>query len=78
MEEGVKKKKITDEERAHLVAKLDKELEEHLAKLEAKAAERGHQRVEGAWTEENWETEMQKHPFFNEASKHCVHAGSKS
>ena len=63
---------MSDQQRAALVAKMDRELEEHFAELEARAAGRGGQvgksRVEG-FNEDNWEEEMAKHPFFNEEWK---------
>ena len=45
--------------------KMDEDLAEHFAKLEAKAKERGPrgQMVEG-FTEDNWEEELANHPFF--------------
>jgi len=58
-------KKMTDEERSELMKKMDEDLEEHFKKLEEKAKEREGKRMEGGWTEENWEEEMQQHPFFN-------------
>lgn len=47
--------------------KMDEDLAEHFAKLEAKAKERGPrgQMVEG-FTEDNWEEELANHPFFKE------------
>jgi len=49
---------------------MDKDLEEHFKKLEEKAKSRDPgQRMEGGWTEENWEEEMQDHPFFNQGWK---------
>jgi len=68
--ESGKKPKMSDGERSELIKKLDKDLEEHFARLEAKAAERGPQkRLEGAWSEDNWEEEMQQHPFFSQEWK---------
>ena len=57
--------KISDEDRTELMKKMDKDLAEHFAKLEAKARERGPrtQFVDG-FTEETWEQEMANHPFF--------------
>merc|ERR1719289_651694 len=49
---------------------MDKDLEEHFKKLEEKAKSRDPgQRMEGGWTEENCEEEMQDHPFFNQGWK---------
>ena len=58
--------KVTDEERTERMKKMDKDLAEHFAKLEAKAKERGPKAkgfVDG-FTEETWEQEMANHPFF--------------
>ena len=58
--------KVTDEERTELMKKMDKDLAEHFASLEAKAKERGPKTkgfVDG-FTEETWEQEMANHPFF--------------
>ena len=57
--------KISDEERTELMKKMDKDLAEHFAKIEANAMERGpkNQYVDG-FTEANWEEEMANHPFF--------------
>ena len=64
---GSKKPKMSDGERSALMAKMDADLEEHFAELERKAAERGPRGKDpDGWTEENWEEEMQKHPFFNQ------------
>ena len=59
------KSKMSDEERSELMKKMDQDLAEHFAQLEAKAKERGPrtQMVDG-FTEENWEDEMANHPFF--------------
>ena len=59
------KSKISDAERTELMKKMDKDLAEHFANIEAKAKERGprNQFVDG-FTEENWEDEMANHPFF--------------
>jgi len=48
---------------------MDKDLEEHFRKLEEKAKGREGKRMEGGWSEENWEEEMQNHPFFNQGWK---------
>ena len=62
-----KNAKMTDSERSALMAKMDADLEKHFAELEKKAAERGPRGKDpDGWTEENWEEEMQKHPFFNQ------------
>lgn len=62
--------KMSDSERTEMMKKMDKDLEEHFAKLEAKAAERGPMgKMEGGWSEDNWEEEMQQHPFFNQGWK---------
>lgn len=67
---GSKKPKMSDSERSALMAKMDADLEEHFAELERKAAERGPRGKDpDGWTEENWEEEMQKHPFFNQGWK---------
>jgi len=64
------KLKISDFERTELMKKMDKDLEEHFAMLEAKAAARGPRtKMADGWTEENWEEEMQDHPFFNQGWK---------
>lgn len=55
-------KKMTDEERADLIKQLDDQMEDYLAKMEKKAAE-GPGYQEG-WNEENWQEEMESHPFF--------------
>ena len=62
-----KKPKMSDSERSALMQKMDEDLEKHFAELERKAAERGPRGKDpDGWTEENWEEEMQKHPFFNQ------------
>ena len=53
------KPKMSEEERQKLAESLDKQLEEEMLKLEKK----GSKYMDG-WTEENWESEMQNHPFF--------------
>jgi len=53
------KPKMTEQQRQELADSLDKQLEEEMLKLEQK----GSKYMDG-WTEENWETEMEKHPFF--------------
>ena len=64
------KQKISNTERTEMMKKMDKELEEHFAMLEAKAAARGPRtKMVDGWTEENWEEEMQNHPFFNQGWK---------
>ena len=64
------KTKMSQEERSELMKKMDVELEEHFAKLEAKAAERGPRGKDPqGWSEDNWEEEMQEHPFFNQGWK---------
>ena len=64
------KKQMSDVERTELMKKMDNDLEEHFAMLEAKAAERGPRtKMVDGWTEDNWEEEMQKHPFFNQEWK---------
>lgn len=60
---------MTDAERTVLMEKMDRELEEHYAMLEQRAKERGPRRMEDGWTEDNWEEEMQQHPFFNQGWK---------
>ena len=56
--------KMTDEERAKLVQKLDDEMAEYLANLEAKAKTRDGPAYTDGWKEESWEREMESHPFF--------------
>lgn len=56
---------MTDEERAELCKKLDKDMEEYLAGMEAKAKNNPTKYEEG-WTEDNWEKEMESHPFFTQ------------
>ncbi|KAJ8956073.1 hypothetical protein NQ318_016525 [Aromia moschata] len=51
------KKTMSQEERLHLAAKLDKELDDFIEKLPKKKYEDG-------WPEDRWEEEMNKHPFF--------------
>lgn len=55
--------KMTDEERAALIKKLDDEMKDYLANLEAKAKANPPSYKEG-WQEDNWEEEMESHPFF--------------
>jgi len=64
------RQKISDAERTEMMKKMDRELEEHFAMLEAKAAARGPRtKMVDGWTEDNWEEEMQNHPFFNQGWK---------
>lgn len=51
------KRVISDEERLKLAEKLDKELDEFMNGLERKPYTDG-------WSEDNWEEEIKKHPFF--------------
>ena len=51
--------KLTDEERHLMMSLMDEELEEFM-----KGAEKKSERQLDAWTEDNWEEEMMKHPFF--------------
>ncbi len=53
---------MTDEERAKLIKKLDDEMAEYLDTMESKA-QTGPGYQEG-WSEDNWEKEMESHPFF--------------
>lgn len=64
-------KTIRDEaDRTEMMRRMDAELEEHFAALEARAAARGERGKDPeGWTEENWEEEMAKHPFFNQGWK---------
>jgi len=64
-------KTIRDEaDRTEMMKKMDGELEEHFAALEARAAARGERGKDPeGWTEENWEEEMASHPFFNQGWK---------
>lgn len=55
--------KMTDEERAALIKKLDDEMEGYLANLEAKATANPPSYTEG-WDEDKWEQQMESHPFF--------------
>lgn len=64
------KKNMSESERTELMKKMDKDLEKHFAELEARAAERGPLGKDpNGWSEENWEEEMQQHPFFNQGWK---------
>ena len=57
------------EERSELMKKMDIDLEKHFKELEEKAIKRledGPKRMEGGWTEDNWEDQMSQHPFFNQ------------
>jgi len=54
---------MSDEERTKLIQKLDTEMEEYLAGLEEKAKNNPSKYQEG-WKEDNWEREMESHPFF--------------
>lgn len=51
------KKTWTDEERLALAAKLDAKLNEYIDNLEKKEYTEG-------WSEDKWQEEMEKHPFF--------------
>ena len=53
---------MSDEERAKLVKKLDDDMEDYLAKLEAKA--KSGPGYQDGWDESKWEEEFAKHPFF--------------
>ncbi|XP_022818661.1 tetratricopeptide repeat protein 4 [Spodoptera litura] len=53
----VAKQPMTDEERLALCQKLDKELDDFIDSLEKKRYTEG-------WSEDTWEEEMDKHPFF--------------
>ena len=57
--------KMTDEERAKLVKKLDDEMADYLAELEKKAAAREGPSYKEGWKEETWEQEMESHPFLH-------------
>ncbi|EFN83468.1 tetratricopeptide repeat protein 4 isoform X1 [Harpegnathos saltator] len=57
METLDKKKTWTDEERLALATKLDAELDEYIDNLEKKKYTEG-------WSEDKWQEEMDKHPFF--------------
>ena len=61
-------KKMSDEDRAKLIKKLDTEMEEYLASMEEKAKNNPTKYQDG-WKEETWEKGMESHPFFaqNEA-----------
>ena len=56
---GSSASKMTAEQRRKLAETFDKELEDELLKLESS----GSKYMDG-WSEENWEEEMEKHPFF--------------
>ena len=59
MAEGTSKdkKSMTETERLELAAKLDAELDDFINSLEKKSYSEG-------WAEDNWQEEMEKHPFF--------------
>ena len=50
---------LTDDERRRMMSLMDEELEELM-----KGAEKRSERQLDHWTEDNWEEEMMKHPFF--------------
>ena len=54
--------KMTDEERAELIKKLDVQMDEYLTKMEQKA--KSGPGYQNGWNEETWEEEMESHPFF--------------
>ncbi|XP_011310872.1 tetratricopeptide repeat protein 4 [Fopius arisanus] len=54
---NLEKKDWTDAERLKLAAKLDAELDEYINSLEKKSYDEG-------WSEDRWQEEMEKHPFF--------------
>ncbi|KAL7022144.1 hypothetical protein ACKWTF_012151 [Chironomus riparius] len=51
------KTKISEEERIKLAEKLDRDLDEFIGSLEQK-------RYKDGWSEENWQEEFDRHPFF--------------
>ncbi len=53
---------MTDEQRAELAQKLDEQLDAYLDGLEASG-----ERYMDGWSEDNWEEEMEKHPFFTKS-----------
>ena len=69
--------KMTDEERAKLVKKLDDEMAEYLAELETKAAAREGPSYKEGWKPETWEQEMESHPFFASNQNELLEEASK-
>merc|ERR1711953_471363 len=69
--------KMTDEERAKLVKKLDDEMADYLAELEKKAAAREGPSYKEGWKEETWEQEMESHPFFASNDESLLEDASK-
>lgn len=55
--DSVPDKKMSATEREQLAAKLDKDLDDFIGGLAKKP-------YQDTWTEENWQDEMEKHPFF--------------
>lgn len=51
--------KLTEEQRRKLAEKLDADLEEHMKTMEAKSS-----KYMDGWNQENWQQEMEQHPFF--------------
>lgn len=52
--------KLTEEQRRELAEKLDSDLGEYMNSMEAKSS-----KYMDGWNQENWEQEMENHPFFN-------------
>lgn len=52
--------KLTEEQRRELAEKLDSDLDEYMNSMEAKSS-----KYMDGWNQENWEQEMENHPFFN-------------
>ena len=51
--------KLTEKQRREIAEKLDADLEEHMKTMEAKSS-----KYMDGWNQENWEQEMEQHPFF--------------
>ena len=69
--------KMSDEERAKLVKKLDDEMADYLAELEKKALAREGPAYREGWKEETWEKEMESHPFFASNNEVLLEEASK-
>ncbi len=51
--------KLTEEQRRELAEKMDKDLDKYMESLEGKSS-----KYMDGWSQENWEQEMEQHPFF--------------
>ncbi len=51
--------KMTDEQRKELAAMLDSQLDDYMDQLESSSS-----KYMDGWSQENWEKEMEQHPFF--------------